>query len=168
LSASDGFDLALRIATLEDSSLLARRLRAVRILLVASPGYLDAHGRPTHPAQLRDHVAMAYAGGGPRGVWRFTHALFGEGTVTPSVRLGSDNADMLNPALLAGQGPALQPEFLVWREVRSGALEIAMPEWTVEPLALHLIMPPSPLRPLRVQVVIDHFARALAAAPWAR
>jgi DNA-binding transcriptional LysR family regulator len=148
--------------------LLARRLCAVRILLVASPGYLDAHGRPTHPAQLRDHVAMAYAGGGPRGVWRFTHALFGEETVTPSVRLGSDNADMLNPALLAGQGPALQPEFLVWREVRSGALEIAMPEWTVEPLALHLIMPPSPLRPLRVQVVIDHFARALAAAPWAR
>eukprot|EP01035_Chromulina_nebulosa_P069183 gene69183-biopygen50937 len=74
---------------------------------------------------------------------------------------------MMNPALLAGQGLALQPEFLVWRELRSGALEIAMPDWTVQPLALHLIMPPSPLRPLRVQVVIDHFARALAAAPWA-
>ncbi len=164
---ADGFDLALRIATLEDSSLLARRLCAVRILLVASPGYLDAHGRPTHPAQLRDHAAMAYTGGGPRGVWRFSHALFGEETVTPPVRLWCDNADMMNPALLAGQGLALQPEFLVWRELRSGALEIAMPDWTVQPLALHLIMPPSPLRPLRVQVVIDHFARALAAAPWA-
>ena len=164
---ADGFDLALRIARLEDSSLLVRRLCAVRLLLVAAPAYLDAHGRPTHPAQLKTHQAMAYTGGGSPGTWRFTHKRFGEETVQPPVRLWTDNADLLLPALLAGQGLAIQPEFLVWRMVRDGTLEVAMPDWTPPPLALHLIMPPSPLRPLRVQVVIDHLARALADAPWA-
>jgi DNA-binding transcriptional LysR family regulator len=165
---ADGFDLALRIARLEDSSLLVRRLCTVRLLLVASPAYLDTHGRPTHPAQLKAHRAMAYTGGGSPGTWRFTHRQFGEEIVQPPVRLWTDNADLLNPALLAGQGLAIQPEFLVWRAVRDGTLEVAMPDWAPPPLALHLIMPPSPLRPLRVQAVIDHLAKALAEAPWAR
>ena len=79
----------------------------------------------------------------------------------------TDNADMLTPALLAGRGLAMQPEFLVWREIASGALEIVMLDWTPTPLARHLMMPPSTLRPLRVQAVIDHLSRALAQAPWA-
>jgi DNA-binding transcriptional LysR family regulator len=165
---ADGFDLALRIARLEDSSLIARRLCTVRLLLVASPAYLDAHGRPTHPSQLGAHRVLAYTGGSVPGTWRFTHPQFGEEVVQPPVRMWTDNADMLNPALLADQGLAIQPEFLIWRELRDGALEIALPEWTPPPLALHLIMPPSPFRPLRVQAVIDHLGTALADAPWAR
>ena len=164
---ADGFDLALRIARLEDSSLIARRLCTVRLLLVASPAYLDAHGRPTHPSQLGAHQVLAYTGGSAPGTWRFTHPQFGEEVVQPPVRMWTDNADLLNPALLAGQGLAIQPEFLIWRELRDGALEIALPEWTPPPLALHLIMPPSPFRLLRVQVTIDHLADALAKAPWA-
>ncbi|MEG3177603.1 LysR family transcriptional regulator [Sphingomonas sp. RB3P16] len=164
---AEGFDLALRIAQLEDSSMLARRLCAVRILLVASPAYLAQHGRPSHPAQLKDHVALAYTGGGPRGVWRFAHPQFGEEVVEPPVRVWTDNADMLDPALRAGQGLALQPEFLVWRAVQEGTLEIVMPEWSAPTLGLYLMTPPSPLRPLRVRVVIDYLAKALAAAPWA-
>ncbi|MFN3434484.1 MAG: LysR substrate-binding domain-containing protein [Sphingomonas sp.] len=163
----DGFDLALRIARLEDSSLLARRLCSVRLLLVASPAYLDAHGRPTHPAELAGHRALGYAGGATPGSWRFTHPRFGEETVQPPVRMWADNADLLAAPLLAGHGLALQPEFLVWREVRDGALEIAMPDWSPPPLALYLLMPPSPLRPLRVQAVVDHLAEALKRAPWA-
>jgi DNA-binding transcriptional LysR family regulator len=164
---AEGFDIVLRIAALEDSSLLARRLCTVRLLLVASPAYLDRLGRPTHPAQLRDHHALGYTGGATRGLWRFRHPRFGEETVEPPVRLWTDNADLLNPALLAGQGLALQPEFLVWREIRDGRLEVAMPDWSVPALGLHLMTPPSPLRPLRVQVLIDHLARTLAGAPWA-
>jgi len=165
---ADGFDLALRIARLEDSSLIARRLCTVRLLLLAAPAYFEAHGRPTHPGQLRTHSALAYSGGDGSGSWRFTHPQFGDEVVEPQVRIWSDNADMLTPALLAGLGVAMQPEFLVWREIASGALEIVMPDWTPPPLALHLVMPPSPVRPLRVQAVIDHLSRALAQAPWAK
>jgi DNA-binding transcriptional LysR family regulator len=164
---AEGFDLALRIARLEDSSLIARRVCTVRLLLLASPAYFKTRERPTHPGQLQDHDALAYSGAGATGVWRFTHPQFGEEVVEPRIRMLSDNADMLTPALLAGQGLAIQPEFLVWREVRSGDLEVVMSDWTPPPLALHLVMPPSPLRPLRVQVVIDHLSRALAQAPWA-
>jgi DNA-binding transcriptional LysR family regulator len=164
---ADGFDIAIRIARLEDSSLLARRLCAVRLLLVASPGYLDAHGRPTHPRQLVDHNVLAYTGGDTPGLWRFNHALFGEEVVQPPVRMWTDNADILNPALLAGQGVAVQPEFLVWEQLSDGALEQVMPGWECPPLGLHLMTPPSSLRPLRVQAVIDHLAAALAKMPWA-
>lgn len=76
------------------------------------------------------------------------------------------NADLLKPALIAGQGLTIQPEFLVWRQLRNGKLVADMPEWAVMPLGLHLVLPPSPLRPLRVQVLIDHLARELAKAPW--
>ncbi|MBV9747732.1 MAG: LysR family transcriptional regulator [Acetobacteraceae bacterium] len=163
---AEGFDLALRIASLEDSAFLARHLCTVRLLLVGAPAYLDRAGRLTHPAQLKDHAALAYTGGAAPGIWRFSHPTFGEEVVEPRIRVWTDNADMLNPALVAGEGLALQPEFLVWQELRQGQLEVAMPEWSAPPLGLHLVMPPSPLRPLRVQVLIDHLARALARTPW--
>jgi DNA-binding transcriptional LysR family regulator len=164
---ADGFDLALRIARLEDSSLVARRLCTVRLLLVASPAYLDTQGRPSHPAQLAGHRALAYTGGAAPGTWRFSHPQFGEETVQPPVRMWTDNADMVTPALVAGQGIGIQPEFLVWNELRDGTLEVAMPEWSAPPLALHLIMPSSSLRPLRVQVLVDHLVATLSSAPWA-
>ena len=164
---AEGFDLAVRIASLEDSSLLARRLCTVRILLVAAPAYFAAHERPTHPAQLADHPAMAYSGSAMRGAWRFSHPQFGEVTVEPPVRVWTDNADLLTPALVAGRGLALQPEFLIWRELRDGVLEHVLPDWSAPTLGLHLVTPPSPLRPVRVQVLIDHLAKSLATPPWA-
>ncbi|QNQ10418.1 LysR family transcriptional regulator [Sphingomonas alpina] len=165
---AEGFDFALRIASLEDSSLLVRKLCTVRILLVGAPGYFDTRGRPTHPAELLRHDALVYTGSAQRGAWRFSHSLFGEEVVEPPVRLWADNADMLNPLLLARQGLALQPEFLVWQGLRDGTLEIGMPDWSPKPLGLHLVMPPNPLRPRRVQLLIDYLAKALADPPWSQ
>lgn len=163
---AQGFDLALRIGNLKDSALLARALCTVRLLLVGAPAYLDARGRPTHPAELMRHDVLAYTGGARKGVWRFSHPLFGEESVSPPARLWADNADMFNPLLLAGQGLALQPEFLVWRELRDGLLEVAMPDWSARSLGLHLVMPPNALRPHRVQLLIDYLAKALTSPPW--
>lgn len=165
---AEGFDFALRIASLEDSSLLVRKLCTVRILLVGAPAYFDTRGRPTHPAELLRHDALVYTGSAQRGAWRFSHSLFGEEVVEPPVRLWADNADMLNPLLLARQGLALQPEFLVWQGLRDGTLEIGMPDWSPKPLGLHLVMPPNPLRPRRVQLLIDYLAKALADPPWSQ
>jgi DNA-binding transcriptional LysR family regulator len=162
----EGFDLAIRIARLDDSSLMARRLCTVRILLVGAPSYLDRRGRPTHPGQLEGHDAMVYTGGAAPGVWRFTHPLFGEVAVEPKARLWTDNADTLTPSLVAGQGLALQPEFMVWRELREGTLEHVMPDWSAPILGLHLLMPPGSLRPLRVQTLIEHLSQSLAHPPW--
>lgn len=165
---SENFDLALRIATLVDSSLIARRLCEVRILLVGAPAYFRAHGRPRHPRELAGHRGLFYTYGRSQDAWRFLHKQQGEYSVRIESPLRANNADVLAPALLAGLGLALQPEFLVWEALRSGALEVAMPEWTVPPIALHLVTPPSFIRPARVAVLLDFLARRFApgTAPW--
>jgi DNA-binding transcriptional LysR family regulator len=168
---ADGFDLGLRIAELPDSALLSRRLCSVRVLLVGAPAYFARHGYPKHPKDLATHAGMGFTGGAgdaavERG-WRFHHATLGDYSIKVPLRMLADNADLLTPALLAGQGVALQPEFLVWRELRRGALEAPLDGWTAGRGGVHLLTPPSPLRPLRVQVLIDFLARRFVKPPWA-
>ncbi len=163
----DGFDLALRIGTLDDSSLLARRLCGVRVLLVGAPGYFAQHGRPKHPRDLASHRALTYAYARTGAAWRFHHKRHGDESIGVSSALKVNNAEALNPALVAGLGVALQPEFLVWRELAAGTLEIALPDWSPPPIAVHLVTPPGRDRPARVQVLIDYLATRFARAPWA-
>jgi DNA-binding transcriptional LysR family regulator len=162
----EGFDLAIRIANLVDSTLVARRLCDVRVLLVGAPAYFERHGRPRHPRELARHAALFYTLSGQRNAWRLVHRRDGEVVVPVESRLRTDNADVMMPALLAGQGLALQPEFLCWRELRAGKLEVVLPAWQPPPIALHLVTPPS-LRPARVQVLMDFLARRFVKAPWA-
>ena len=164
---SGNFDLALRIASLADSSLIARRLCQVRILLVGSPDYFKRHGRPKHPKDLGAHRALFYTLSGSRDAWRFLHQRHGEYSISVPSMLRVNNADALMPALLAGLGLALQPEFLVWQELASGALETAMPDWSPPSIALHLVTPPGTIRPARVQVLMDFLSQRFPMAPWA-
>lgn len=162
------FDLALRISSLSDSTLLARRLCTVRILLVASPAYLDKHGRPEHPRELAAHRALFYANSVPADSWRFKHRRQGDFAIGMTTPLRVNNAEAATPALLAGLGLALQPEFLVWEHLASGLLETVMPDWQAPPIALHIVTPPHRARPMRVQLLIDYLAQQLASAPWAQ
>ena len=162
------FDLAIRIANLSDSSLLARRLCTVRILLVGSPGYFKQYGKPKHPRDLATHRALQYAYSPSGANWRFTHPSQGEFAQVMQAPLRVNNAEALEPALHAGLGLALQPEFLVWQYIQSGALETVLDEWQVEPIALHLVTPPGRRRPARVHALIDYFCEYFARKPWAQ
>jgi DNA-binding transcriptional LysR family regulator len=105
--------MALRISALRDSSLIARRLCEVRRPVVGAPAYFDRRGRPTHPAELADHACLGYAYLPSPEVWRFVHVSGEEAAVTLRGPLRANNADALAPALLAGLGLAIQPEFTV-------------------------------------------------------
>lgn len=163
-----GFDLALRIAALADSSLLARRLCKVRLVLVGSPDYFAGHGRPKHPRDLTDLRGLLYTYVRHRGLWRFEHPVHGEYTVTvPPGALMANNAEATLPSLRAGLGIALMPEFLVWDDVTAGRLEAVMCDWVFPPVAVHLVTPPGGVRPKRVDVLMAFLAARFAKAPWA-
>jgi DNA-binding transcriptional LysR family regulator len=113
---SERFDLALRISNLVDSTLLARRLCSVRILLVGAPSYFKRAGRPKHPKDLAQHTALQYMYARNGSSWRFRHEKHGEFSQSLPVHLNVNNAEALTPALQAGMGLALQPEFLAWKD----------------------------------------------------
>ena len=163
---AERFDVAVRIARLADSSLRARRLCTVPILLVGTPAYFDCHGRPRHPSDLADHLALHYSNARSMG-WRFRHCTHGEYTQTLRARLFANNDEGLMPALLAGLGVALQPVFTIWPYLQSGELEVAMQDWEYEPPALYIVTPPG-RRPARVQAFIDHLAGNFVLEPWAK
>jgi DNA-binding transcriptional LysR family regulator len=116
-------------------------------------------GRP--PALLYSNLATP-------GVWRFSHVSQGDYIVTVEGCLCANNADALTPALLAGKGMALQPDFMVWEHLSTGALVEVLPEWRIPDIALHLVTPPGTLRPARVVALIDFLAKRLAGAEWAK
>ena len=164
----DGFDMALRIAALADSSLRARRLCAIRTPMVASPSYLEKHGRPQHPRELIDHQAMIYTGVPNPEIWRLHHPQEGEYAVPLHGRIRSNNGDIFVASVCAGLGITILPEFFVWRDLAKGRLEQILPEWSFNPIALNLLTPPNALRPARVRVLIDYLAKRFAKAAWAQ
>ena len=162
-----GYDLALRIASLADSSLKARRVCQVRRLLVGSPNYLNRVGRPNHPHDLTKHSCLGYAYLPSPDRWLFANSSGEQAGVTPSGPLRVNNADALTPALRAGLGLAIQPEFMVWEDLAAGRLEAVMGDWSLPEIALNIVTPPGGLRPARVTLLIEYLARTLSASPWA-
>lgn len=161
-----GYDLALRIGVLDDSSLRGRRLCGIRTALVASPAWWDRHGRPKHPADLEGRDALLYSNLPQPEIWSFRHGDLGDVYVRVTSRAKANNGDALVPLIVAGQGMAMLPEFIIGGELASGALEAQLPDWTRTDAGLHLVTPPGTLRPARVAVLIDYLTRELARRPW--
>lgn len=158
-----GFDLALRIGQLADSSLLARRLCDLPRQLVAAPAYLAAMGRPAHPRDLARHRLLLYSNlPNPMGL-RFARATGEEVMVAVDGPLRVNNGRALLPALASGAGIALLPDFLLAEALAAGVVEPLLPDWSPPPLALFLLAPPA-RRPLRVRLLMDYLAAALARA----
>jgi DNA-binding transcriptional LysR family regulator len=156
---AEGFDVALRIADLPDSSLRGRRLCGIATHVVAAPAYLARAGTPTHPTQLGDHRLLDYSN--LVGPWRFRQAGGGEIAVRAKGPLIANSGEALVPALLAGLGIARLPGFIVGPHLHAGTLVEILADWGGAPIGLHLLTPPSPLRPARVEALIAFLAARL-------
>jgi DNA-binding transcriptional LysR family regulator len=157
----DGFDAAIRIAVLPDSSLVARRLCGMPRYLVGSPSYLKKHGRPRHPLHLAEHVCITYGHGTAAETWRFTHKSGKSATVRPSGPLRVNNGDAMMPALIAGTGLGVLPEFIVRDALADGRLERLLPEWSMASGSVHWVTPPGGQRPKRVDVLGEFVTQSL-------
>src|SRR4051812_11009733 len=159
----EGFDAGLRIATLPDSSLIARRLCAMPRYTVAAPAYLKKYGRPSHPMHLAQHKCLGYAYLSTPGAWHYSNSAGEAASVRPAGPLRVNNGEALMPALIAGLGIADLPDFIVGDAIASGEVEVILKGWKQVEGAVHLVTPPGGPRPARVEVLADflakHFAR---------
>ena len=162
-----GFDCALRIAALPDSSLTARKLRTIKRHLVASPEYIAQRGRPRDPEELSRHSCFGYAYLPTPNTWKFRHRTDGrEVMVRPHGPLRANNADALTASLLAGLGIAEQPDFFHWDDIAKGRLEILLPDWELPRIDLHLVAPGGGPRPARVTALMDYLALRFSGPLW--
>jgi DNA-binding transcriptional LysR family regulator len=158
----EGFDAALRIAALPDSSLIARRLCNVERYLIAAPSYLKAHGRPKHPMGLSEHACLGYAYQLTPDSWRFTHKSGETAIVHPAIGpLRVNNGDAMVPALVEGLGIGVLPDFIIREQMADGRLERVLPEWSMPVSALHWVTPPGGPKPARVEVLAEYLAKKL-------
>jgi DNA-binding transcriptional LysR family regulator len=154
-----GFDAAVRIAALPDSSLVARKLCAMPLYLCAAPSYLEAHGRPKHPHELSSHVGFRYSYQLTKDVWRFRKKGGEVATVRPSGPLRVNNGYAILPCLVAGLGLGIQPEFIARAALAAGELEIVLPDWSLPASAVYWVTPPGGLKSRPIDILADYFAR---------
>lgn len=138
----EGFDLALRIGDLPDSNLICRKLRAVRYLAVATPGYIRAHGRPRTPADLAQHNCLVYSEFESR-----TRTPDGGSTrrkrgAVLAGNLSTNSGVLLMHALLAGQGIVLGPDLMFEGHLRSGRLRTVLDDAAIAETGLYAVFPP--------------------------
>ena len=163
---ADGFDVAIRIGVLRDSSLTARKLATYRTLLVAAPGYLAARGKPRSPADLAEHACLGFTGLATWPDW----PLAKDGkrtTVRASGPLTADNSEVVLQAAIEGAGIAFMPDWLVGPAVRGGKLVEVLPGWGARGEGgVYSILPPGRLVPAKARLFVDEIAKAIKAG-WA-
>ncbi len=163
----EGFDAALRIAVLEDSSLVARLIVPVRRFVVASPTYIARYGRPQQPHDLAVHQCLSYLTRSKRDVWRFTHRTTGEESlIAQTGPLRGTGAEALLPTVLEGLAIAELPEFIATQYFPSGQLEPILTDWRMPEGGLYFVTPTAHARPAKVSAIADFFIAGLAHAPW--
>lgn len=147
-------DVVVRIGALDDSSLVARKLCATQMRLVASPDYLARRGRPKAPRDLTRHDLLVYDYGPDRTRWRFEGPR-GETSIEVAGRLRANNGDVLVSAARAGQGIARLPDFLCADAVARGELESLCEQWGESSLGVWALYPPTRFPSAKVRAFID-------------
>ncbi len=150
----DGFDVTLRIADLESSSLIARKIMPIDRQLCASPSYLEKHGTPTHPDELRSHTLLTYGFLLTGNQWKLT-GKDGDHWIQPRWTLCANNAEVLRDAAIKDRGIALLPAFIADAALRDGALRSFLSSYKAPPLTLYAIYAPTRHLALKVRLFID-------------
>src|SRR5690606_13820091 len=167
---SAGFDLAIRIGALADSTLVARKLASNRRVLCASPGYLRRHGAPRTPGDLARHECILLSGSqGRQDTWRLRDRAGHETAVRVQGRLESNFGEVVRDAAVAGLGIALHSTWHVCEDLHAGRLQAVLPDYAIADGGIYALMPQRRLVPPRVRVFTDFLAQRFGEnPPWER
>ena len=168
--AEEGWDLAIRIGSLSDSSLIARRIAPCRTVVCASPSYLAAHGTPRTAAELSRHNCLGYTLSQRSNAGRWVFGAKNEIDVPVTGNLRANNGDALRAAAIAGQGIIYQPTFIVADDLRAGTLvTLALDQPTEELGGIYAVYLPDRNPAAKVRAFIDFVAEHFAPEPpWDR
>lgn len=160
-----GIDVAVRLGTLADSSLIARRVGTSQRLLVAGKKYVRSLGKesslPRVPQDLVDHNCIVYTGLKTRNNWEFSTADGSSVTVRVHGTLETNSSEVLRASIVDGAGIGYMPDWLFSDLLASGDVVVLMPDWQVKPIPIHLISPEARKHSAKVRAFGDHVAQCL-------
>jgi DNA-binding transcriptional LysR family regulator len=155
---SEGYDMAVRVGTLPDSSLMAKKLTESAMMLVAAPSYLEARGAPRSVEALAEHDLLHYSNLSSGNVWKLTGPGGAERQVRATGRLTFNNGDALLCAAEHGLGIALSPAFICAEAVRAGRVVEVLPEARAAPVGVWAVHPSGRFLQPKLRVFIDFLA----------
>jgi len=150
----EGVDLAIRVGPLSDSSLIARKIGDSPRVTVASPGYLAVHGEPESLQDLKDHNCIIYMLLTTRNQWHFTGPQ-GQETIKVNGRFSVNNPRTIRQAVLADQGIAVTPLWLIKDAIESGAAKVILTNYVPTPLEIHALYPQRRFVPEKVRSFVN-------------
>jgi DNA-binding transcriptional LysR family regulator len=155
--AEEGFDLVLRIAALNDSAMIARKLASCPFYLCCSPEYLQHHKRPHTAEDLAGHNVLAYTRNKGAHEWRYRDPDGKEGVIGLKSNFKCDVAEMMIEAACRGIGIMISPMFFVKAELDKGTLVPLLTEYTTWPeRSLYAVFPPNRFVSTRLRLFVDH------------
>ncbi len=157
----EGIDLSIRITSRLAAGDIARKIGSSQLRVVASPDYLDRHGRPQHPAELVHHECLGYTGASGSQTWQFVIDGRIENFPVRS-RINANNGIVLTEAAAHGLGIACQPDFIVEDFLAAGRVETILAGFPVPELGIYAMLPSNRHVPHRVRVLMDTLAAAMS------
>lgn len=158
----DGYDLAVRIGNLKDSTLIAKKIALDQRLVVASPRYIKAFGIPKTPEELYEHNVLIFSNPSPFNLWTFFDRNNKEHNVKVSGNFETNNCESLNKAVLSGVGIALRPKWDVWRYIEEGSLVQLLTGYLPPQYNIQVVYPSRNYLPQRVSLFIEFLKLSLS------
>ena len=161
----EGFDLAFRIAELKDSSLIARQISPIRILLCASPEYLEQQGTPNTPDDLKNHHLLHYNVTGINN-WKLTDKKGKQYTVSINAKMIANNGDFLKDMAIEGHGIVSLPTFISWKAIAAGTLTPVLTDYKRPEPNAYAVYPQTRYLSQRTRILIDFLVERFGDKPY--
>lgn len=157
-----GFDLAIRVGELPDSTMVARPIGKMPALLVASPAYVEKHGAPATPEEVAEHECLLYSHAFDNNTWQFTGQDGHTERIAVTGRYKVNSSIALRRAVLGGLGISRIPQYLIKEDLENDRLVHLLPDYDMDSATIHAVYPEPEFIPQRARLFVEFVTEALA------